>query len=114
VLPALSSDGKWMVWTSRRGPDQQVHLWAARFVLDPEARWKSVTASAQPTPPPGPEKRITVTDPDTGRIFVYDLTTHALSEYDPRTHQLSEVTDAADKERARQLMMQQQSSPKKP
>jgi len=108
VLPALSNDGKWMVWSSRRGTDEQVQLWAARLVLDPDAPWKKVTASVRSTPAPAPEKRITVTDPDTGRIFVYDMSTHVLSEYDPRTHQLSEVTDQADKQRAMQLMKRQQ------
>jgi hypothetical protein len=108
VLPALSNDGKWMVWASRRGPDSQVQLWAARLALDPDAPWKKVATSTRQAPQPAPEKRITVTDPDTGRIFVYDMTTHTLSEYDPRTHQLSEVADKTDQERARELMMKQQ------
>src|SRR5204862_6101668 len=36
VLPALSHDGKWMIWSSRRGPDAEVHLWAARLLLNPD------------------------------------------------------------------------------
>jgi TolB protein len=111
VLPALSQDGKWMIWTSRRGPDSQVHLWAARFVLDPDAPWKKSPPSAGPPPAPQPQRtaqdQIVVEDPDTGRIFVYDTATHKLSEYDPRTHQLSEITDPADIERFRKLHAEQ-------
>jgi TolB protein len=112
VLPALSQDGKWMIWTSRRGPDSQVHLWAARFVLDPDAPWKRSPPSAGPPPAPQPqraaENQIVVEDPDNGRIFVYDAKTHKLSEYDPRTHQLSEITDPADIERFKKLHAEQQ------
>ncbi len=34
VLPVFSADGKVMMWTSRRGPDGSVQLWAADFVMD--------------------------------------------------------------------------------
>jgi Tol biopolymer transport system component len=37
VLPALSSDGKTMVWTSQRGDAHTSQLWVADFVLDPDA-----------------------------------------------------------------------------
>jgi len=101
VLPAFSHDGKWMIWTSRRGSDGEVHLWTAKFKLDPDAPWKVF----QPTAPPANtmEGRIDVTDPETGRIFVYDLSTHKLSEYNPTTHKLSEVASAADIELFRKL-----------
>ncbi len=108
VLPAFSHDGRWMMWTSRRAPGGEVHLWAARFVLDPDAPWKA--RNPEPQPQPAADNRITVQDPDTGRFFVYDMATHILSEYDQRTHQLTEVTDPGDVERARNLM---QSSPRK-
>ena len=101
VLPAFSHDGKWMVWTSRRGPDGEVHLWTARLTFNPDTPWKKV----QPTTEPARtgQDSIDVTDPETGRIFVYDMKTHTLSEYNPTTHKLTEVTSAADIELFRKL-----------
>jgi hypothetical protein len=111
VLPAFSNDGKWMIWTSRRGPDSQIHLWAARWTLDPDAPWKKSPPTAAPPPPPqrAAKNQIPVTDPQTGRVFVYDMTTHKVSEYDQRTHQLTEVTDPADIELFRKLHEAQKS-----
>ena len=111
VLPALSHDGKWMIWTSRRGPDQQVHLWAARFVLDPDAPWKSmpaVTARPEPKADLNDENRIVVTDPATGRIMIYDMIEHTLSEYDPRTHKLTPLDSDEDAALFRKLYEEQQ------
>lgn len=93
VLPALSHDGKWMIWSSRRGPDHEVHLWAAQLLLNPDIAWKP-----QPEQVVTPQRRndgnqITITDPDTGRIFIYDLGKHTLSEYHMDSHTLTEVTD---------------------
>jgi len=109
VLPALSHDGKWMIWTSRRGPDQQVQLWAARLALDPDAPWKSAPAvAAKPEPrPEANENRIVVTDPATGRIMIYDMIEHTLSEYDPRTHKLTPLDSDEDAALFRKLYEQQ-------
>jgi len=101
VLPAFSHDGQWMIWTSRRGRDGEVHLWTARFKLDPDAPWKVMQAAAQPANTS--EGRIDVTDPETGRIFVYDMATHKLTEYNPTTHTQTEVTSQADQELFRKL-----------
>lgn len=125
VLPALSSDGKWMIWTSQRHADRSSQLWAAQFVLDPGKPWKSsaekTDASAAPVKAEKPAKaekaakptkqdaseRITVTDPDTGRIFIYDMGTHKLSEYHMDTHTLTDVTDKALIEHIIELYNQQ-------
>ncbi len=34
VLPVFNADGSVMMWTSRRGPEGSVQLWAADFVMD--------------------------------------------------------------------------------
>jgi Tol biopolymer transport system component len=128
VLPALSSDGQWMVWTSQRHADRSSQLWAARFVLDAEKPWKAsaektdtTSAVAPKTDKPAktekpakPSKhddadgdRMTVTDPDTGRIFIYDMSTHKLSEYHMDTHTLTDVTDKALIEHVIDLFNQQ-------
>jgi dipeptidyl aminopeptidase/acylaminoacyl peptidase len=31
VLPAFSPDGKWLMWTTRRGPERTSQIWLARF-----------------------------------------------------------------------------------
>lgn len=111
VLPAFSHDGRWVIWTSRRGPDQQVHLWAARFTLDPDAPWKkspAVAAKPEPKPSTEDENRIVVTDPATGRIMVYDMIEHTLSEYDPRTHKLTPLDNEEDSALFRKLYEAQQ------
>jgi Tol biopolymer transport system component len=33
VLPVFSPDGKWMMWTSKRGPEKTSQVWVARFWL---------------------------------------------------------------------------------
>ena len=33
VLPAFSPDGKWMMWTSSRGPGKSSQIWVARFKM---------------------------------------------------------------------------------
>ena len=38
VLPAFSSDGKTMIWTSKRGPSGSSQLWVADFVIDLDKR----------------------------------------------------------------------------
>lgn len=109
VLPAFSHDGRWMIWTSRRGEDHQVQLWAARVALDPDAPWKK-----SPAAPPAAaaqlqnDNRIVVTDPASGRVLVYDMTDHTLSEYDPRTHKLTPVESEDDSELFRKLYEKQQ------
>ncbi len=113
ILPAFSSDGRWMIFTSRRCEDRSVQLWAARFVLDPDAPWKKSPAATPASRPPAAamaqdENRIKVRDPDNGRIFIYDMTQHVLSEYDPRTHKLSPIETAEDIERFRELYRLQQ------
>jgi hypothetical protein len=104
VLPAFSSDGKWMIWTSRRSTDGSVQLVAARFVLDPDAPWKSPPV-AKPEQPKKftNENQIVETDPVSGRVFIYDMTMHVLFEYDVTTHTKVEVTDPADVELFRRL-----------
>jgi hypothetical protein len=37
VLPAFTSDGRTMIWTSKRGAESTSQLWAAEFVIDPDA-----------------------------------------------------------------------------
>jgi TolB protein len=95
VLPALSSDGRWMIWASRRGPQGDVQLWAARLTLNPDAPWKSDPATLAAPKKRTTDNQITITDPESGRIFIYDVQTHKLSEYHMNTHTLSEVTDLA-------------------
>jgi hypothetical protein len=109
VLPALSNDGKWMIWTSRRGEDRDVHLWAARLTFDPDAAWKKSPAGAPPAPRDQvqDENRIVVTDPESGRVLVYSLEDHTLSEYDPRTHKLTVVDSEDDIALFRKLYDQQ-------
>ena len=112
VLPVMSQDGKWMIWASRRGPDGDVQLWTARFVLDPDKPWKTHEAvkakgGGGGEPKRADENRVTVEDPDSGRIFLYDLRTHEVSEYDPRTHKLSKVTEQADIDLFMRLYKQQ-------
>ena len=102
VLPALSHDGTWMIWSSRRGPKADVQLWAARFVLDPDKPWKGGEQKDKP-PQATDENRITIEDPKTGRIFIYDLATHTLSEYNIKTHTLTTVTEQADIDRFMEL-----------
>jgi Tol biopolymer transport system component len=117
VLPALSHDGKWMIWTSRRGDDHQVQLWAARMTLDPDAPWKKSPAATPVDRKPQDqaagqdENRIVVTDPESGRIFVYDMDEHVLSEYDPRTHKLTPIESEDDIARFRKLYEEQQGGP---
>ncbi len=112
VLPALSHDGKWMMWASRRGTDGGVHLWAARFVLDPDAPWKP---SPTNIPPPKKQredpKQITITDPETERIYIYDPETHKLSEYHMDTHTLTEITDSTIMKRVAELYEAQKNEP---
>lgn len=93
VLPAVSNDGTWMVWASRRGDDREVHLWAAELVLDPDAPWKELPARTNRPPRSQNTERITITDHETGRVFTYDPRDHTISEYDMATHTLSPVTD---------------------
>lgn len=93
VLPALSNDGRWMIWASRRGDAGDVQLWSARLLMNPD-----VAAKPQPEKVAPPKKRadsnkITITDPETDRIFIYDPATHELSEYSMDTHTLTPVTD---------------------
>jgi len=52
--------------------------------------------------------RITITDPDTGRIFIYDMSEHKLSEYHMDTHTLTPVTDPDDIERVKKLFHDQE------
>jgi Tol biopolymer transport system component len=33
LLPAFSPDGKWLMWTTRRGPEKTSQIWVARFTL---------------------------------------------------------------------------------
>jgi TolB protein len=108
VLPVMSQDGKWMTWASRRGPDGDVQLWTARFVLDPDKPWKTHEAESGGAPKRAGENRVTIEDPDSGRIFLYDLKTHELSEYDPRSHKLTVVKDQADIARFMELYKQQE------
>lgn len=104
VLPAFSTDGKWMIWTSRRSEDGEVHLVAARFVLDPDAPWKA-SPVAKPSQPRKftNENEIVEEDPKSGRWFIYDMSTHVLYEYDMSTHTRVEVTDPADVDLFRRL-----------
>lgn len=94
VLPAFSHDGKTMIWTSQRGSDGESQLWAARFVLDPDATIKPDEPAHKPAKA-DQEKTIHIEDPETGRHFYYDLSAHKLSEYDMQTHKLTEITDKA-------------------
>lgn len=94
VLPALSHDGQWMIWASRRGPDHDVQLWAARMTFDPDAARKPNPATVAAPRKRVADDQITITDPQTDRIFIYDLKSHTLSEYHMNTHTLTEVTDA--------------------
>lgn len=94
VLPAFSSDGKYMMWTSQRGADGESQVWAARFVLNPDATIRPDEPAGQPTRSrPAQENRIVIEDQETGRIFIYDLATHKISEYHMDTHTLTEITD---------------------
>jgi hypothetical protein len=104
VLPAFSTDGKWMIWTSRRSADGSVQLVAARFVLDPDAQWKSPPVSKpQQAQKFTNENQIVQTDPASGRVFIYDMSMHVLFEYDMSTHVKREVNDPADVELFRRL-----------
>ena len=94
VLPALSHDGQWMIWASRRSDDGAVQLWAATMTLDPDARWKADPARVATPKKRTNENQITITDPETERVFIYDMQSHTLSEYQMDTHTLTEVTDA--------------------
>ncbi len=52
VLPAFSADGKRMIWTSKRGPENTSQVWLADFAL-PTAfeavRTEIVTVDPQPS-----------------------------------------------------------------
>lgn len=113
VLPAFSAAGKWMMWTSQRGKDGESQLWAARWILNPDARAsqrqdtateKLAAGAAQPPAAQegarsnrgeGNPNRIVIEDPETGRIFIYDSVVHTISEYDMGSHTLTEITDPA-------------------
>jgi hypothetical protein len=104
VLPAFSSDGKWVIWTSRRSNDGEVQLVAARFVLEPDAPWKTPPVSKPDQPRKFTnENQIVHQDPESGRWFMYDMSEHVLYEYDMSTHTKTEVTDPADVELFRKL-----------
>lgn len=92
VLPAFSHDGKTMMWTSQRGEDGESQVWAARFMLNPDATIRP-DEPVQKRARPKQENRIVIEDPDTGRIFIYQLDTHTVSEYHMDTHTLEEITD---------------------
>jgi TolB protein len=92
VLPAFSHDGKTMIWTSQRGEDGESQLWAARFILNPDATIRPDQPVLKPAKP-NQENRIVIEDSETGRIYIYDLTTHIISEYHMDTHTLTEITD---------------------
>lgn len=107
VLPAFSSDGKTMIWTSQRGPDGESQLWAADFVFDPDASIEP--SESKPKRPSKPdENRVVIEDPDTGRVFIYDLSTHKLSEYSLQTHKSTEIKDQALIDRFMELYKAQQ------
>ena len=93
VLPAFSSDGKYMMWTSQRGADGESQIWAARFVLNPDATVRPDEPAQESKPRQAQDDRIIIDDQETGRIFVYDRATHKISEYHMDTHKLTEITD---------------------
>jgi TolB protein len=108
VLPAFSTDGKMMIWTSQRGTDGESQLWAGRFIFDPDATIQPADEKPKTPAKNQDENRIVVEDPETGRIFVYDLSTHTLSEYSLQTHKLTEITDKALIDRFTELYESQQ------
>jgi TolB protein len=109
VLPAFSHTGQWMIWTSQRHADKSSQLWAARMILNPDSPWKAINADEKkPQAKSGGVDRINVTDPESGRIFIYDPATQALSEYHMDTHTLTDVIDPADIELFHRLYEQQE------
>ena len=100
-LPVFDAAGKTMLWTSQRGSDRSSQLWVADFVLDIDA------APVETEPPTHAEQpgasEITVTDPETGLIYLYNPRTHSLTAYNPLTHAVREVTDAEEQAKAMRL-----------
>lgn len=104
VLPAFSSDGKAMMWTSKRGEDGSTQLWVADFVFDLDGDHVVV---------PGIDRQrdsrpdeIHVMDEETGLTYIYHRGTHELWAYNPLTHEKRLVSDQAEMKRAMILFQQ--------
>ena len=101
-LPVFSADGASMLWTSQRSEDERSQLWVADFTLDIDAAPMEMEPATHADEPE--LREVTATDPDTGMIYLYNLKTHKLTVYNPRTHEQREVTDAAEAQKARDLL----------
>jgi Tol biopolymer transport system component len=100
VLPAFSSDGKTMIWTARRDPQNSIQLWAARFVMNLD----SPRGPAMPPPSTDDKpKQLTIKDPDTDAMYIYDMASHRVQRYDPKTHVAVDVTDQAELDKVLKL-----------
>ena len=96
VLPAFSTDGRTMIWTSQRGADGRSQLWVADFVLDIDA--SPLDEPKKRRPESVRDERPMVEDPKSGLIYLYDPATHEISAYNPSTHAVRKVTDTDELE----------------